>query len=256
MEFLECYFKTLKKQCEIVRQKYGYIAAYSSLAFVTDLIPGIVMSFLFGQLKILSIPLQMALPNDYSALDQTRLMEEILLHVPLESVGNKTKVNNWDEFFKANVDSRILKIKVLPSSFIIVSSPPFKVMGEILKKVAIQFPSARVFRISNQDEVQVRISMRNATTNNLDEGGNSELQRIISLPGVKKVMNYIFPNTHILTTKNDHDMESESNTEGTSNFRQKVNYSFEVQCVALLDVIRTCNALPSCNIEQIYDFWN
>merc|ERR1712071_601344 len=60
MEFMKTYFEVFQRQCKIVQEKYGIIQAYGSMPFLVDLVPGIVMTILFGQLKLLAIPLQKA----------------------------------------------------------------------------------------------------------------------------------------------------------------------------------------------------
>ena len=67
-------------------------------------------------------------------------------------------LNDGLKFFKNEVDTNILKVSLLPGNFVVITTPPFKAMGEVLMRVATRFPAARVFQISNQQEVQVRIS--------------------------------------------------------------------------------------------------
>jgi hypothetical protein len=146
-------------------------------------------------------------------------------------------------FFNDEIDTRILKVTVLPKNFVVLSIPPFKAMGEILHKIAIRIPAARVLQISNQTEVQVRIGS-NVGIEDRSKDNEEELARIHSLAGVKFVMDYSFPNT------------VGSNHTTSDAVHGKAFYCFEVNCLALLDLFRLCEMLPNHCIEQVYDFWN
>ena len=234
LSFLRTYFSVFQQQCNIVQKKYGIVTAFGSEAFFVDVIPGIVMSALFGQLQLLATPLKMIMPADgYKGRDQSRFCEEIILH---------TRQNNLN-FFNDEIDTRILKVTVLPKNFVVLSIPPFKAMGEILHKIAIRIPAARVLQISNQTEVQVRIGS-NVGIEDRSKDNEEELARIHSLAGVKFVMDYSFPNT------------VGSNHTTSDAVHGKAFYCFEVNCLALLDLFRLCEMLPNHCIEQVYDFWN
>jgi len=234
--FLRTYFSVFQQQCNIVQKKYGTVTAFGSEAFFVDLIPGIVMSTLFGQLQLLATPLKMAMPADgYKDHDQSRFREEIVLH---------TRQNNLN-FFNDEIDTRILEVTILPQNFVVLSVPPFKAMGEILHKIAIRIPAARVLQISNQTEVQVRIVRIEDRSKDSEE----EFARILSLAGVKFVMDYSFPST---IGSND----TTDNSSQLSRGHGRAFYSFEVNCLALLDLFRLCEMLPNHCIEQVYDFWN
>jgi len=240
MSFLSTYFDVFRQQCQIVQRKYGILTAYSSEAFFVDFIPGLVMSFLFGQLQLLAVPLKMMTPPDgYAGLDQGKFLEEILLHVHLPMLNDDLK------FFKDEVDGNISKVRLLPGNFVIITTPPFKAMGEVLMRVATRFPAARVFQISNQQEVQVRISRTHSDdTDRADANDHDQdLERISALPRVERLMQYQFPNTNL--------------SDGAAAIkRMKRHYCFQVHCLSLLDVVRTCRLLPTHEVEQIYDFWN
>ena len=240
IEFVQTYFKVFQEQCSIVQEKYGLIQAYGSMPFLVDLVPGIVMTILFGQLQLFAIPLQIALPDGYDS-DKSRFQEDVVLHLPLHLDG----VENWDNYLKSSLDERIMKATPLPNNFMVCSMPPFKAMGEILQKIAIRFPSARVFQISNQFEVQVRVS-REISVGDSHVENETNLQKILSTAGVKLKMSYHYP-----STKNGQVHTVDPSTEPT-----KIYYSLEVHCLALLDVFRICNSLPNHRVEQVYDFWN
>mmetsp|Transcript_6374 Transcript_6374/g.9373 ORF Transcript_6374/g.9373 Transcript_6374/m.9373 type:complete len:1657 (-) Transcript_6374:302-5272(-) len=244
IEFMQTYFKVFRQQCNIIEEKYGIIQAYASMPFLVDLVPGIVMTLLFLQLKLFAIPLQTAFPDGYDN-DKSRFLEEVVLHLPL----NLDDASDLDGYLKSDLDDRIIKATPLPNNFMICSTPPFKAMGEILEKIAILFPSARVFQISNQFEVQVRVSLEHSQSGQpaIEAQGQNEadLQMILLTPGVKLKMTYHYP-----STKKGH-VHTDS-----FHLPSKTYYCLEVHCLALLDVFRTCNSLPSHKVEQVYDFWN
>ena len=242
MEFMMTYFTVFQQQCNIVQEKYGFIAAYGSMSFLTDLVPGIVMTILFGQLKLFAIPLEIALPDGYDN-DKTSFLEDIVLHLPINCEG----IDDWDSYLKSTLDERILKAKPLPNNFMICSVPPFKSMGEILEKIAIRFPSARIFQISNQFEVQVRLSLDASGISAANEQHEADLQKILSMAGVEQKMNFQYPNT-----RKGHVHTSELAPSG----QVKTYYCLEVHCLALLDVFRICSTLSNHKVEQVYDFWN
>lgn len=239
-EFMTTYFTVFQQQCNIIQEKYGFIAAYGSFPFLTDLVPGIIMTILFGQLRLLAIPLELAFPNGYDN-DKMNFREEIVIHLP----RNHEITNNWDTHLKSSLDERILEVKLLPNNFMICSVPPFKTMGEILEKIAIRFPSARVFQISNQYEVQVRVSFWASRSPHVNGKHEDDLQELLSIAGIKRKMEFQYPNTrkgHVHTS--------------TQNEQSKINYSLEVHCLALLDVFRFCNIHPNFEVDQVFDFWN
>ena len=245
LEFMVTYFSVFREQCAIVQEKYGFVAAYGSQSFLVDVVPGIVMTALFSQLRLLAIPLQIAFPNGYDK-DRSKFQEDIVIYIP----RNNQNIEDWDKYLRDTLDNRIVESRALPHDFMICSVPPFKAMGEIIRKFAIRFPSARIFQISNQPEVQVRISLDRSSTS---EGSSVEadikykeqLQILLSVAGVKEKAHYQYPNTH-----------RSNPSEAATNDKTKVFYCLEVHCLALLDVFRICETLSNFQVEQVYDFWN
>jgi hypothetical protein len=241
MEFIATYFTVFQKQCNIIQEKYGFVAAYGSFPFLVDLVPGIIMAILFGQLRLLAIPLNIAFPNGYDD-DKTKFLENVLIHLPLDQI----KIDDWDKYLKSTLDERILSAKPLPNNFMICSVPPFKAMGEILEKIAIRFPSARVFQISNQYEVQVRVSSdpSRSSPSTPNEKHESDLQTLLSIAGVERKMDFQYPSTrrgHVHTSN--------------QNYQTTTNLCLEVHCLALLDLFRFCNSHSNFQVDQVFDFW-
>merc|ERR1712127_981059 len=98
--------------------------------------------------------------------------------------------------------------------------------------------------MNESEDNEDRSSVNNGTTN----GAEGDLQKILSLPGVEKVMQYQYPNT--VGSGSSPPTSMDSKMTGTNNQQQQqqqqpVNHCFQVQCLGLLDVIRTCDALAS-----------
>lgn len=246
MGFLGTYFKVFKKQTEIVKEKYGVESAYASGAFIVDFVPAIVMSMLFAQLKMLAFPLEMTMPEDGYDHDPSRFLEEVLLHINFD---DKDAIADLDSFCKSNIHPKIVKAALLSNNFALISTPPFKAMGEILKKISIQYPTARVFQISNQKEIQVRVSKSFLSNNDAKQEAKVEFERLKSLAGCKVMMDFAWPSTYFNRERNENDTHDMSG-------QGKTFYCLEVKCIALLDLFRLCSMLDHFEVDQVFDFWN
>ena len=65
-KMMQKYFSILYREVQVVREKHGLAKALLSQAFFTDLVPGIVMSVIFSQMVLLSLPVRAALGDEYS----------------------------------------------------------------------------------------------------------------------------------------------------------------------------------------------
>ena len=139
---MQTYFKVFQEQCSIVQEKYGLIQAYGSMPFLVDLVPGIVMTILFGQLQLFAIPLQIALPDGYDS-DKSRFQEDVVLHLPLHLDG----VENWDNYLKSSLDERIMKATPLSNFFMVCSMPPFKQWVRFFKRLQSDFRPQEFFKL-------------------------------------------------------------------------------------------------------------
>jgi len=170
MQFLRVYFDTLVKSSGIVREKYGMQKAYMSMAFATDIIPGMVMAGLFAQLQLLAMPLLSIQPADgYDGHDQSRLMEDVIVQARRDV--------DWKK-----IDDRINARTIVPGLFLL-HTPTFKGLGEVLQTIATKVPSARLIEISNQKEINVRVLLRE----------RSQIEEIKKLPGARVMLDYKFP---------------------------------------------------------------
>ena len=270
MEFMGMYFEVLNKESAIVEKDYGFWKAYGSMAYVTDVIPGIVMTALFAQLSLLAKPIKMLQPDDgYAGFDQETFCEQVVLHYTrLTSERRASKRSALDVFveqqeFWKSIDPQIKSATVLDMKergstsdrwLVVLETPPFKALGEILEKVALRVPNVSILEISGQREVQIRISIRvimNAGTERTDELRNKHrvdvCTKLCQVPGCTIAVEYEYPKI------------------GDVNL--PVQVALRVQCSAIIDVMRTCRLLTEesrlyaadsrCEVvmEQMYDFW-
>jgi len=238
-EFLSTYFFTLFKECEIVQSEHGLLEAYGSIAFATDFVPGLVMSFLFAQMKLLSVPLKLSLPS----YDPNIMTEEILMTASLVGLkGGESLLG----YLRNMVDDRIRDASLLCQSNLPPSKrlfriivPTFKTMGEVLVKLGEHIPSAMILQISNQTVVQVLLQVNG--TNVVE----SFVTRINSVEGLQVMFQYQFP------------MDSQLHREQGEFLTPTVNVSVKAQVTSLLVLTRLVAQLDErVEVKQIYDFWS
>ena len=135
------------------------------------------------------------------------------------------------QYFQTVVDERIKEVKLVSPTVFVVVTPPFKILGIILAKLAAALPAARVLEVSNQKEIQVRVS-----TPADDERRALAMDVFSRMPGVQVVTEYQFPQV--------------------GNEKHKHNLALQVQTYQLLTVYRQCTRLQGVYVEQVYDFWN
>ena len=94
-----------------------------SMVFVTDIIPGVFMLFLFAEMAVMALPLKAVLGSEYT--EENELSEQLVL-----------KVSNASEVDWQRVDPRISDVvQVLPSLFTVMV-PTFKPFTEVILKLA------------------------------------------------------------------------------------------------------------------------
>jgi len=223
MKFMGVYIKALYKECMIVLEKHGAQKAFFSMAFATDAVPAIAMSLLFGQMELMALPLKTNFGEDYTnAADRT---EQIVIKTdgPV----------NW-----ANVDRRIQSNEILPGQGLYtLDVPTFKKMTEVIENIAIRVPLARILQISNNNEVQVRVSVPAIMSpSGVAAENEGVIRQIEALPGVERMFDYKFP------------------TDGDENKPSDTQISLCVKMPYLLSAIRRLQTM-SAKVEQIYDWW-
>ena len=236
-EVLGVYFDVLRTESDLVAAKYGPVKAYASMAFVTDLVPAIVMSALFAQLHLMAMPLRAALGGEgylEDGADPERFLEEIVLYARIKGEASLAA------FFRGAVDPRISEVKAVEphlaaggGQIIVLTVPPFKALGEVLVALARAVPTARVLEISNQSEVQVRVSCEA----HREAEAEAWLARL--RPGVEPVARYQFP------------IAAES---ATAPARKQI--ALRVAATQLMSLMRGCgDEGGALRVEQVYDFW-
>jgi SAM-dependent methyltransferase len=243
-EFVNLYFRILFQECSVVASEHGFMKAYASLAFITYLVPGVVMAVLFGQLQLLANPLVSLLP-EYS--DDVKVEEVVFL----ASAPQGCTDDNATKYFCEEVDSRFREVNLLwqdddnslPSLYRAVI-PTYKAMSEILINLGQRQPSARILQISGSKVSQVRISVEaqvlGSTSHGLLDQVKTDLQ---SIAGVVCLFEYRFPNNN-----RAHRMNGETED-------KYVQLALRVDVSSLLALIRMISHMETVQIEQIYEFW-
>lgn len=214
MEFMRVYIEVLFKECMIVLKKHGAQKAFLSMAFFTDAVPAVAMSLLFAQMELMSWPLRNVLGDDYS--DAADRKEQIVIQVAESAV-------NW-----GSVDDRIEPQPIVQGLYTL-DVPTFKPMTEVILNIADRVPTARILQISNNDEVQVRVSVEPAEK-------ERSIRAIEELPGTDVMFDYKFP------------------TDGKQAVPSRTQISLCVQIPYLLNTVR-CLRKKGVEVEQIYDWW-
>lgn len=170
-EFLKLYFDTLFQESAIVQGKLGFKKAFGSTAFITSLVPGLVMAVLFAQLKVLSTPL-LVMPGFGENYDEDYAKEQLVILRP-------------DAIDWKRLDERITDITCPAQGLYVMKVPTFKVLTEICKTMA-KDENITILEISSQRQVQMKVTTR--------EPGGSELKNFLnSLPGCELALHFSYP---------------------------------------------------------------
>lgn len=223
MSFISLYFQIFLKEVGIVRSEHGLAKALLSNAFLTDLVPGVVMFLLCGQLQLLALPVRSVCGDDYTP---ELMVEQLVVLVPTKSGGKL----NWEE-----LDERISAQQVVDDEGLyVLTVPTFKPLTEILIKMASRLPQSQVLEISNQQVVQAKVLL--PATADADEAEAALLAKLGQINGCKVMFHYRFP------------------VDGTPSRRPRLCVSVRVSTLSLIRFINTCAALD-IRVEQVYDFY-
>ena len=214
------YFEVLFEEMKVVYSKHGLIKAGLSKAFLTDFIPGIVMSIIFSQLALLALPLRLALGDEYSEDSQATQYEQLIL---------ATK-SDWED-----IDG-IIATSVVPGLYIL-EVPSLGKFTQALVDIAHNGGESQVLAISSHTEIQMRVSVETR-----QQGELTKVRLLLEeMEGVSVLFDYNLPVT------------------GTAGDRRS-EICLCVQVSHLLQVIRQMEVQVigqhHPQIEQIYDFWN
>jgi hypothetical protein len=253
-ECVQLYFAVLFKECNIVASEYGYMKAYASPAFLTDLVPGAVMALIFGQLKLMSIPLAKMFP----LVSDDAMVEEVLFHaiVPIEREA-RTPITSLDvtQKFQSSVDERIREVSLVSSHGGLCQPrlfralvPTYKTFSEVLYQLGVRIPSARIIQISGHKVLQVRVSVdtpssaREQTDNDLLLG--QVKHQLQAIDGVTVLFDYRLPNDN-----------QAQRLQGEVHER-KIHFALRVNVLSLLCLVRRIAGMDGVHFEQVYELWN
>lgn len=77
LDMISLYWRVLSKEMAIVGEKHGLKKALLSSAAVTDMVPGVFMAVLFGQLQLLALPVKAFLGDSYE--DEDSMIEQLVV---------------------------------------------------------------------------------------------------------------------------------------------------------------------------------
>jgi SAM-dependent methyltransferase len=231
---LKTYFEVLIEEARIVYEKLGPQKAFASMAFITDLVPGIIMCLGFGQLALLGAPLRAYDSANWLAYDESTLTEELVVLVGGDRSGESARAMSADAIDWLALDPRIRKAVPVSKSLAVLTVPTFKPLTEILDKLSDRhngFLPLMLVTISNHTEVQVRVAL---STEGLDETSTlGALHEIDTQEGSALKFQYSFP--------------SDTQTRYAS---------VEVQVPHLLEFFRYCKRSDRLRLMQVYDFYD
>ena len=174
-EMMRKYFEILFEEMKIVYSKHGLVKAGLSKAFLTDFIPGIVMSIIFSQLGLLALPLRLGLGDEYSEEEQNTQYEQVIF-------ASKYK---WED-----IDDDIVATNLVPGLYIL-RVPTLGKFTKAVKKLATIGGESKVLTISSHTEVQMKVSV-----NTRQESQLTKLRlQLEQMEGVKVLFNYSLPVT-------------------------------------------------------------
>merc|ERR1719427_1006096 len=220
---LKEYFWILMNEMKIVFNKHGLVKAGLSAAFLTDFIPGVVMSMLFGQLATMALPLRAVLGDVYSPAMLATQFEELIVS------SNERSSEEWK-----NIDADITAERIVKGLSVLKVPSLCKFTGAI-QNLALKCPDVRVLTVSDHTEIQMKVSV---TTDK--ELWQKMKVRLEHLNGVTVKFDYVLPT---VGKDPDHNMPH--------------YVALGVDVAHLLAAIREIVKLKDAGVEidQIYDFW-
>lgn len=228
MPFIKLYFEVLLKEVGIVRSEHGLVKALFSNAFLTDLIPGVVMFGLFLQLQLLALPVKSIGGEEYTP---ELMVEQVVLLTPPAAASSSQPIA-WRK-----IDKRISAQQVAEGEGLyILTVPTFKPLTEILRKIASKLPQSQVLEISNQRVVQVKVLLP-ASSAETDEDEAALQAKLGAITGCAVMFTYRFP------------------VDGSSaSSRPRLCVSLRVATLAVVRLFQVCAQL-GVSVEQVYDFY-
>jgi hypothetical protein len=213
------YFSVFRKVLRIVREKHGLGPAYFSSAMLTDLVPGMVMSAVFGQLTLLALPVRAMYGEEYEA---ENMVEELVLLDRSEKESDRLLEELRD--VARHVD-------LLAPRLFRLSVPTFKGLTTAVLMVARRWPQLQLIDISGQDEVHMKVLATVAPA-----AADVEKAKLNHEQGVNVMFSYTLPLS-------------------PPGCEAPTHISLGVAVPCLCDLVRYVDTRPSLTVAQIYDFW-
>ena len=208
---------------KIVFKNHGLAKAGLSAAFLTDFIPGIVMTLLFGQLASMALPLRAVLGDEYSPSKLATQFENLVV------VSKKKRVDDW-----SNVDAEIHAEKIVEDLYML-KVPSLGKFTDVIINLALESEDTKILTITDHSEVQMKVSVSEVSCEEEYERLRQQLQHLV---GVSLKFDYVLP------------------TVGDDQEEKPRFLSLGVKVPLLLNAIRAiCKLEPRVSIDQIYDFW-
>lgn len=217
--FMRRYFSVFGKVLKIVREKHGLGPAYFSTAMLTDLVPGMVMTGVFGQLSLLALPVRLMYGESY----ETDTMVEELVVLDRGAVPRlaSCEVLNSVAVSVQLIAPRLIRLKV----------PTFKGLTTAVLELSRRAPHLQLLDISGQREVQVKVEASGGPA-----AADMEKARLKHEDGVQVMFSYAFP-------------------VAASGGEPPTQISLSVAVPRLCNVVRYVDSRPALAVAQIYDFW-
>lgn len=222
LPLLRVYFEVLASEFSAVRQRHGLGKALFSEAFLTDAVPGAAMAVLFAQMQLISLPLRLALGDDYTANAVAGQTEDLIV---LTDPSPEAAGVAWQDLgFQCSV-------RRLVRGLDIVTVPSLGAFTAVVKTIALlPVDSLRILLISGHSEVQVRVTTTCAT----DEA----VAWLRTLPGTTVALTFQMPATA-----------------GRSVSQPEASVALGIQVSSLLEVVRAIVKRDGVELFQVYDFW-
>ena len=209
---------------KIVFDNHGLVKAGLSAAFLTDFIPGVVMSLLFGQLASLALPIRAVLGDEYSPKMMASQFEELVIS------SNKTSAEEWTE-----VDADITAERIVDGLFLL-KVPSLGKFTDVIINLALHSEDTKILTVSDHSEIQMKVSI----TTDKEEYEMMKM-RVEHIPGGTFKFDFILP-----TVGKD------------PNYNKPRFLALGIAVPHLLTAVRDIVKLEQAGvqIDQIYDFWN
>ena len=215
-DMMKKYFGILYQEMKIVYEKQGIVKAGFSWAFFTDFVPGIVMSFIFGQLGLLALPIRAVLGDEYSEESMASQYEEAIL----------VSRDGWEDLENSDIHAT----KIVDGLYM-MKIPSLGNFTDAILTIAQETQNNKLMTISSHTEIQMKVSVARENFEKLKLSLDQER-------GVKVMFDYKLPETG---TEED-------------NIRHLCLCVQVIHLLDIIRKIQS-DRNNSYKIEQIYDYW-